>query len=322
MLNGMTTVAECLNSESRMGYSRTHPSSRLTFGDGSNLVTPAHIREWLTQSSPAGPANRTLPQVSGSAAMTNEKDGPPLSKQFAKLSQDGFWAKTCRGYSQLTLDGTLEPYCATWPRQGMTVAGASYRQPNWARRIGEIVSGLWPTIRANEHGDYQYDRGDHNKPRSTLTGAVKGFPTPKASDATRGAAPSEQRRNSPNLEAVVKMWPTPTVHDANEGVQFTPVMTKNGTVRHLNKAGTQSRAGLSKVVKLATPQSRDFRTGSTARWEESRKGIRSCNLNDQVGGKLNPNWIDWLMGWPIGWTGLEPLAMDKFRLWLRQHGIS
>jgi DNA (cytosine-5)-methyltransferase 1 len=28
----------------------------------------------------------------------------------------------------------------------------------------------------------------------------------------------------------------------------------------------------------------------------------------------------WLMGWPIGWTGLEPLAMDRFRQWLRLHG--
>lgn len=38
------------------------------------------------------------------------------------------------------------------------------------------------------------------------------------------------------------------------------------------------------------------------------------------GGHLNPDWVEWLMGWPIGWTDLEPLAMDKFRQWLEQHG--
>jgi len=25
------------------------------------------------------------------------------------------------------------------------------------------------------------------------------------------------------------------------------------------------------------------------------------------GGQLNPNWVEWLMGWPIGWTSLDPL---------------
>jgi hypothetical protein len=29
------------------------------------------------------------------------------------------------------------------------------------------------------------------------------------------------------------------------------------------------------------------------------------------GGQLNPNWVEWLMGWPIGFTDLKPLVMDK-----------
>ena len=39
------------------------------------------------------------------------------------------------------------------------------------------------------------------------------------------------------------------------------------------------------------------------------------------GGHLNPEWVEWLMGWPIGWTELKPLAMDKFHLWQQQHSI-
>jgi len=34
-------------------------------------------------------------------------------------------------------------------------------------------------------------------------------------------------------------------------------------------------------------------------------------LAAQAGGKLNPTWTEWLMGWPLGWTDLKPLAMDK-----------
>ena len=38
------------------------------------------------------------------------------------------------------------------------------------------------------------------------------------------------------------------------------------------------------------------------------------------GGKPNPEWLEWLMGWVIGWTELKPLETDKFQQWLQQHG--
>lgn len=37
-------------------------------------------------------------------------------------------------------------------------------------------------------------------------------------------------------------------------------------------------------------------------------------------GQLNPQWVEWLMGWPIGHTALEPLATGRYREWLQQHG--
>jgi hypothetical protein len=36
--------------------------------------------------------------------------------------------------------------------------------------------------------------------------------------------------------------------------------------------------------------------------------------------QLNPAWVEWLMGWPIGWTALDALGTDKFQRWLRSHG--
>ena len=35
--------------------------------------------------------------------------------------------------------------------------------------------------------------------------------------------------------------------------------------------------------------------------------------------RLNPEWVEWLMGWPLGWTDLKPLATDRFREWQQQH---
>ena len=82
------------------------------------------------------------------------------------------------------------------------------------------------------------------------------------------------------------------------------------TVRSAERGATKSNT-------YATPQARDFRSGSTDRWDNPD---RSRNLNDQIGGQLNPTWVEWLMGWPLGWTDLKPLGMDKFQAWQRSHG--
>lgn len=33
-----------------------------------------------------------------------------------------------------------------------------------------------------------------------------------------------------------------------------------------------------------------------------------------AGERINPEWLEWLMGWPIGWAGLEPLETAKVPL--------
>jgi hypothetical protein len=35
-----------------------------------------------------------------------------------------------------------------------------------------------------------------------------------------------------------------------------------------------------------------------------------------------PMWTEWLMGWPLGWTDLKPLEMDKSHYVQQQHGES
>jgi len=45
-------------------------------------------------------------------------------------------------------------------------------------------------------------------------------------------------------------------------------------------------------------------------------------LEKENPGQLNPEFSEYLMGWPIGWTDLKPLAMDKFQSWLQLHGKS
>ena len=35
--------------------------------------------------------------------------------------------------------------------------------------------------------------------------------------------------------------------------------------------------------------------------------------------RLNPEWVEWLMDFPIGHTGLKPLETHRYQEWLRQH---
>lgn len=44
---------------------------------------------------------------------------------------------------------------------------------------------------------------------------------------------------------------------------------------------------------------------------------RKCSINITHG---NPEFVEWLMGWPQGWTDLKPLEMGRFREWQAQHG--
>ena len=52
-------------------------------------------------------------------------------------------------------------------------------------------------------------------------------------------------------------------------------------------------------------------------------GEQPCrpSLSRMVGGPVNPDWLDWYMGFPIGWSALQPLGKRRFQQWLQQHGI-
>jgi hypothetical protein len=44
------------------------------------------------------------------------------------------------------------------------------------------------------------------------------------------------------------------------------------------------------------------------------------NLTTTSTGRVNPTWSEWLMGFPSGWSGIEPLGTHKFQQWLDSHG--
>lgn len=100
-----------------------------------------------------------------------------------------------------------------------------------------------------------------------------------------------------SFSSASQMWPTPTAGQCGMTAR-----TSNRPIEKSTKLGTQVyvRSGLAPMV--ATPLARDYRTGQRKRFGNP---LRSKNLNDQIGGQLNPMWVEWLMGFPIGWTDLS-----------------
>ncbi len=86
------------------------------------------------------------------------------------------------------------------------------------------------------------------------------------------------------------------------------------------KSKKQSDRSLETFVKYyPTPTMRDWKDNGKSPAELNRN---STTLATIAGGQLNPNWVEWLMGWPVGWTDLKPLEMDRFQQWYERHGMS
>lgn len=102
----------------------------------------------------------------------------------------------------------------------------------------------------------------------------------------------------------------------------TPSATSYGT----NQGGSAGRKGKIRPSLETMARTGIFPTPKATDADHGGKNARDSNgtphLSSIAGGKLNPEWVEWLMAWPIGWTGLEPLEMDKYRSWLQQHGQS
>jgi hypothetical protein len=87
-----------------------------------------------------------------------------------------------------------------------------------------------------------------------------------------------------------------------------------------------SGIGFGSNASWPTPQASDNRDrghiGMPAiqRRQEKGKQIGLGQSVSDTSGALNPPWVEWLMAWPLGWTDLKPLVMDKFRQWQHSHG--
>tara|TARA_R100000664_G_C2679648_1_gene88200 strand:- start:120 stop:491 length:372 start_codon:yes stop_codon:yes gene_type:complete len=94
---------------------------------------------------------------------------------------------------------------------------------------------------------------------------------------------------------VNRLWPTPTV---------------KGNYNKASYAGKSGDGLATAVQKWPTPTARDHKdsgdqTKLAKHAHKKRLGCSVAASNPQGHGSLNPNWVEWLMGFPIGWTDSE-----------------
>lgn len=135
--------------------------------------------------------------------------------------------------------------------------------------------------------------------RPTSATASGLWQTPVADDAIERAAGKWNSRGEPKLSAEVKLWPTPTSTLGTNGGRVTPSKAREG--------GTLIEA-LSARTKWPTPIANDAEKRGAAR---VGAGLPGAVEQSNESGMLNPTWVEWLMGWPLGWTDLRPLATAR-----------
>jgi hypothetical protein len=111
-----------------------------------------------------------------------------------------------------------------------------------------------------------------------------------------------------------KMWLTPRASDVGSGEKNTTFIKRMGD--------RTERCAQSLAAQVNNPATWPTPTAHNAKETNApNEALRNePTLASRVGGKLNPTWVEWLMGWPLEWTDLKPLATDKFQQWQQQHG--
>ena len=112
------------------------------------------------------------------------------------------------------------------------------------------------------------------------------------------------------------MFPTPLASDKNtcrDAANLDVYLSDNGIFRKVNRNGAIWSLSLSAAVFYLTPAaSEGYR--STLKPAAFRNAKKDGNLSAQIISQeqpvsetaaLNPDWVEWLMGFPKGWTDVS-----------------
>jgi len=200
---------------------------------------------------------------------------------------------------QYSLLGGLESFSETWPRWGIMQDGEC-----WALSMSEHLtngreSGSWQTPTVQDAKGRTYHNQKNGTRAPSLLGQVKLWPTPVKASADKEVI-SSQKNN--NLIAFVKTFPNseevPSLEEVRERALVLKKWPTPRVFMHKDVGYDRKKNNLGEEV----------------------AGMAGGTKTQPMTGQLNPNWVEWLMGWPSEWTDLRPLETDKFPLVCEQPG--
>lgn len=232
--------------------------------------------------------------------------GESLPASLARYDQASSSWRT----AQYSLLGGLEKYSETWPRWGTMLGGVCWGLTMPVRLTNGIGSGSWRTPAANEPGvcakrlapikggepggmNRHYDKENGRHAQIGLVQQVKLrtiWATPKTRDHHPSYSPDytgNYRKDLGSQVRTVRAWMTPKAHE--------PGMSAKTSGRCVEKS-----THLTTQVSLKNDMI-DRNTGNLDK--------------EHLQGQLNPDWTEWLMGWPISYTSLDPLTQEELSAW-------
>lgn len=222
--------------------------------------------------------NHLVPQGNEKEQTIQDTCGLGLERQLASYDPD---TQSWRMSEDISLWGDYK-LLENLPKSGITQSGVLYQQPEWVRPINVNESSLWPTPTTQEV--------EH--PNAELT--AKG----------RRKSKNGKTSHSLGLADAVQIWPTP--------VSSSSMAEDISTVQARLKNGKPYKSRLKEAVAM-WPTPRAAQGESRNHTVYAREYGKPQNLENRIaqrdpsaiGGKLNPMWVEWLMGFPIGWTDLK-----------------
>lgn len=164
-----------------------------------------------------------------------------------------------------------------------------------------VAAKAWPTP-TTPSGGPNSGRENRGAGGPDLQETASMWPTPQSRDY-KGAPHDLLQHNTRPLNEVAKTWATPTSGDA-----------KSSGSRNTDQSNAHPGLSLTDQVRMDGGTGRSIhqdRTSASAGPQSSPTHQNSPQLS------LNPTFVEWLMGWPPGWTDCGSPVMG-FTPWLQR----
>jgi hypothetical protein len=242
-------------------------------------------------------ASPTAPPASDSPAPTSAISGTSAPECLGIYDPASRCSRTSQACLPLSQGLFSTEYLVTWPRFGMLASGKLYRLPTLERPTAESACGSsaltnWPTATASDtHTDRLASSQQTDGSMHSVTlpqDGLREWPTPTAAEGTKIGSQANYGQLGLSNHPAIQGRPT---RPKGEKSRSGPPPTDSGPLGQDSHSTNGSR-----------PESWATPTGDDANNATRQSGAYQ-SLTRQAG-KLNPDWVETLMGLPIGWTQL------------------